>query len=175
MSLITRARVAGGGFRFLRLWCIFPLMPRGKSGKFGSPFTKGNANAMRRRGLDIRRHNSAERLACKLRRGEEIERARQARLDGPGPSQPNRPPSPAAAELRPAIEARAARTDTAPVLTLQPEEQICYGYELAPGVWVEARVTAPQPNGLIAAAEAAARARQRVRRWNGKRRYDGPR
>jgi hypothetical protein len=148
---------------------------RGKSGQWGTPFTKGNANAMRLRGLAIRRFNSGKRLARELCGGEATEPVRQARLAGPGPSQPSSPPRSDASELSPAVEAKPAHTDTAPVSILQPGEEICYGYQLAPGgPWQEAKPPARNPNGLTEAAVLRAQ-RMARRRWDGKRPCEGPR
>jgi hypothetical protein len=144
---------------------------RGKTGHWGKPFTKENANAMRQRGLNTRRSNSADRLRELCRDEETKGELRETR---PRPSQPSSPPRSDAAEMSPAVEAKPARTDIAPVPILQPGEEIGYGYELAPGVWVEAKPTAPPTNGRAAAAEAVARARQSVRRWDGKRPYGRP-
>ena len=167
---------------------MYSSLMRGKSGQWGIPFTKGNANAMRLRGLDIRRRNSVKRLARVLCEGQptkwemretrpgvyvqvvtdstalRAERARQPQLAGPGPSQPSKPPRSDAAEPSPAAGAKLPRADGAPVPGPQAGGIVCYGYELAPGVWQEAGSPAPQPNGRIAAAEAAACARQSVRR-----------
>ena len=151
----------------MSLILVYASLMRGKSGHWGKPFTKGNANAMRLRGLEIRRSISADRLASKLRRGEAIEQARQAWPAGPEPSQPSSPPRPDAAEQRPAIEAKPASTDTAPMAILQPGEKICYGYEIAPGVFVDAKPPARNPNGLTEAAVLCAQ-RMARRRWDGK-------
>jgi hypothetical protein len=93
------------------------------------------------------------------------ERARQAQLAGSGPSQSSRPSTSDAVEPSPAAEAKLARADAVPAPVPQAGGVVGYGYELAPGgVWKEANSPAPQPDGLIAAAEAAARARQSWRR-----------
>jgi hypothetical protein len=74
------------------------------------------------------------------------EQAKQAQLAEPGPSQPSRPPT-SDVKLSPAVEVKVARTDTTPVPMLQPGEEICYGYQLAPGVWMEVKPPPPKPKG----------------------------
>lgn len=138
----------------------------GKSGQWGTPFTKGNANAMRLRGLETRRWKSEKRLARELCEGESTKREtretrsgvgesvpKQAQLASPGPSQPSQPSEPPklnAVKPRPAFETRAVPPYTGRVPVLQPGEELCYGYQIAPGVWVEAKPPARNPNGLLA-------------------------
>jgi hypothetical protein len=143
---------------------------RGKSGQWGNPFTKGNANAMRLRGLETRRWKSEKRLVRALCSGEPPEAVRQEHLAGP--TQPSRPPESDAAKLSPAVETNPPYTPTAPVPVLHPGEEIGYGYQIAPGVWVEAKPPAPQTNGLIEAAVLRA-TRMYPRHWSGKRPQDG--
>jgi hypothetical protein len=49
------------GFHLIEPWFILPIM-RGKTGHWGTPFTKENANVMRERGLVVRRAKAATRL-----------------------------------------------------------------------------------------------------------------
>ena len=125
---------------------------RGKSGHWGTPFTKGNANAMRLRGLATRRWHSEKRLIRSLCEGEATKQetretqsgvgepvAKQAPLAGPGPNQPNTQPKPDAVKQSPAFETRAVRGSNGRIRELQPGEVLCYGYEIAPGVWAEAK------------------------------------
>ncbi len=92
---------------------VYSSSMRGKSGHWGNPFTKGNANAMRLRGLDIRRSSSGKRLARALRGGESTEPVSQTQVARP--SQPSRQPRPDAAKLSPAVEAEPAHTHAASV------------------------------------------------------------
>lgn len=147
---------------------------RGKSGQWGNPFTKGNANAMRLRGLETRRSRAEKRFIRALCSGEATEMVRPAQIAGPGPSQPNKPPGSDAAKLSPAVEASPARTAAAPVPILQPGDKICYGYETAPGQWVEAKQPPHRPNGPTAADVLRAQ-RMLPRRWDGTGANDGPR
>lgn len=147
---------------------------RGKSGQWGNPFTKGNANAMRLRGLETRRFLAGKRLIRALCGGESPEPVKRTQLAEPGPSQPSKPPGSNAAKPSPAVQENPAYSLTTPIRTLQPGEEIRYGYQIAPGEWVEAKPPAPQPNGLIAAAVLRAQ-RMHPRHWSGKRPHDGPR
>ena len=200
-SALVYTRVSGWRGLSLSWILVYSYLMRGKSGHWGKPFTKGNANAMRLHGLAIRRSNSADRLVRKQWSEVETkwemrdvpghpgvqeqvvtdspalraERARQAQLPKPGLSQPGRLPRSDTAELSQAVEAKLARPDTALVPVLQPGEKICYGYELAPGgPWVEAKPPARNPNGLTEAAVLRAQ-RMFPRRWDGKRPSDRPR
>lgn len=58
---------------------MYPGVMRGKTGYWGVPFTKANANDMRERGLRVRRFNSARRL---LKSGERGQRADTGRIGG---------------------------------------------------------------------------------------------
>jgi hypothetical protein len=133
---------------------------RGKSGQWGTPFTRENANAMRLRGLATRRWKSEKRLIRSLCEGEATKQetretrsgvgepvAKQAQLAGPGPNQPNTQPKPDAVKQRPAFETRAVPPYTGRMPVLQPGEELCYGYQIAPGVWVEAKPPARNPMG----------------------------
>jgi len=151
---------------------VYSCLMRGKSGQWGNPFTKGNANAMRLRGLETRRWKSEKRLARALCSGEPPQAVRQEQLAGP--AQPSKPPESDAAKLSPAVETKPAHTPTAPVPILQPGEEIGYGYQIAPGVWVEAKPPARNSHGLIEAAVLRAQ-RMYPRRWDGKRPNNGPR
>jgi hypothetical protein len=142
----------------------------GKSGHWGNPFTKENANAMRLRGLETRRFRAEKRLIEALCSCEATEPVRQTQLAGPGPSQPKSD----ASKPGPAVEIKTVHTRAAPLPNLQPGEEIRYGYQIAPEVWIDAKPPAPQPNGLIAAAVLRAQ-RMYPRHWSGKRPSNGPR
>jgi hypothetical protein len=147
-------------------------MRRVKSGHWGNPFTKENANFFRQRGLETRRFNAEKRLAKVLCGGEPSEPVSQARLGGP--SQPSKPPRTDAAEQNPVVDAKPALAHIPPVPSLQPGGEILYGYELAPGVWQKAKPPAPLPNGFTQAAVLRAQ-RMYPRHWSGKRPHDRPR
>jgi hypothetical protein len=55
---------------------------RGKSGHWGNSFTKGNANAMRLRGLETRRFRAEKRLIRALCSSEATEMVRPAQIAG---------------------------------------------------------------------------------------------
>jgi len=140
---------------------------------------------MRLRGLDTRRLNSAKRLwrrdepkewVLREKRlgvyeqvavessGERTDRAGQAQVVGPGPSQP---PGSDGSKPNLAAEAKPAHTHAAPAPVAQAGGVVCYGYELSPGVWVDAKPPVRNPNGLTEAAVLRAR-RMFPRRWDGK-------
>ena len=129
---------------------------------------------MRLRGLATRRWHSEKRLISSLCEGESGEPIRHAKPSEQWPDQPSKPAEADASKLSPAGEAKPAHTHGAPVPCLQPGEEIGYGYEIAPGVFVDAKPPVLPSNGLAVAAEAAARFRQTARRWNGEPRYAGP-
>ena len=142
---------------------MYSSLVRGKTGQWGVPFTKGNADAMRRRGLETRRFHAEKRRIRELCEGESTKRetretrsgvgesvANQVQLVAPGPSQPSQPSEPpklTAVKQRPAFETRAVPPYTGRVPVLQPGEELCYGYQIAPGVWVEAKPPARNPMG----------------------------
>jgi len=115
---------------------------------------------MRLCGLETRRFHAEKRRIRELCEGESTEQemretrscvgepvAKQAQLAGPGPNQPNTQPKPDAVKQRPAFETRAVPPYTGRVPVLQPGEELCYGYQIAPGVWVEAKPPARNPMG----------------------------
>ena len=145
---------------------------RGKTGQWGKPFTRENANTMRLRGLETRRFNAEKRLARALCGGEPTAAIRHEQLAGP--AQPSKPPESDAAKLSPTVERKPAHTHAAPAPVAQAGGVVCYGYELSPGVWVDAKPPARNPNGLTEAAVLRAR-RMFPRRWNGERPSGKPR
>jgi len=148
---------------------------RGKPGQWGNPFTKGNANAMRVRGLETRRWKSEKRLAMELCGGGSTAPVRRAQIAEPGPSLPSKPPGLDATKVNPTLEAKTANTPTASEPVLQTGEEIGYGYQMSPGgPWFDARPPVRNPHGLIEAAVLRAQ-RMKQRRWNGEPLYGRPR
>jgi hypothetical protein len=100
----------------------------GNTGQWGTPFTK--ANEMRERGLATRRLNAAARAPRPPRR------TQSRTLTQPAAD----PPLLRALESVPTKGAPPAAppAQTSPAPRIEVPQEICYGYELAPGVWKEA-------------------------------------
>ena len=121
---------------------------QGRTGHWGTPFTKATANAMRERGLAVRRAKAAEKLIKAAMEADLAESQPHPKPHGAGVSQPTHAQAPPL--LSKAQDAGAEAPTQLPKPTpADPTKPLEWGlgYALAPGEFVEAT----PPAKLIAA------------------------